>query len=45
VTLTHALRGWLDRHRRWARWTLPLWLWVSVSGVAVWVLNFGLRPA
>jgi uncharacterized membrane protein YozB (DUF420 family) len=45
VTLTHALRGRLDRHRRLARWTLPLWLWVSVSGVAVWVLNFALRPA
>ena len=45
LTLTHALRGRLDRHRRLARWTLPLWLWVSVSGVAVWVLNFGLRPA
>lgn len=45
VTLTHALRGRLAQHRRLARWTLPLWLWVSVSGVAVWVLNFGLRPA
>ncbi len=45
ITVTHALRGRLDRHRRLARWTLPLWLWVSVSGVAVWALNFGLRPA
>lgn len=45
LTLTHALRGRLERHRRLARWTLPVWLWVSLSGVAVWWLNFGLRPA
>jgi uncharacterized membrane protein YozB (DUF420 family) len=45
VTVTHAARRRLPQHRRWARWTLPLWLWVSVSGVAVWVLNFGLRPS
>jgi putative membrane protein len=45
ITLVHALRGRLPQHRRLARWTLPIWLWVSVSGVAVWALNFGLRPA
>ena len=45
VTVTHAARRRLPQHRRWARWTLPLWLWVSLSGVAVWVLNFGMRPA
>jgi uncharacterized membrane protein YozB (DUF420 family) len=45
LTLTHALRGRLPQHRRLARWTMPLWLWVSASGVAVWLLNFGLRPA
>jgi putative membrane protein len=45
TTLVHALRGRLAAHRRLARWTLPIWLFVSVSGVAVWVLNFALRPA
>jgi uncharacterized membrane protein YozB (DUF420 family) len=39
VTLTRALRGRFDAHRRLARVTLPLWLWVSVTGVVVyWML-------
>lgn len=41
ITLTHALRGRFDRHRRIARWTLPIWLFVSVTGVAVYFLLFG----
>jgi uncharacterized membrane protein YozB (DUF420 family) len=45
VTFLLAARGRLERHRRWARWTLPVWIGVSVSGVAVWLLNHGLRPA
>jgi uncharacterized membrane protein YozB (DUF420 family) len=42
VTLVHALRGRLDRHRRWARWTLPIWLYVSVTGVVVWFMNYAM---
>jgi uncharacterized membrane protein YozB (DUF420 family) len=39
VTLTRALRGRFDRHRRIARVTLPLWAYVSVTGVVVyWML-------
>ena len=39
VTLSRALRGRFDAHRALARWTLPIWMWVSVSGVAVyWML-------
>jgi uncharacterized membrane protein YozB (DUF420 family) len=39
VTVTRARRGQLDAHRRIARWTLPLWLYVSVTGVVVyWML-------
>jgi len=39
VTLSRALRGRLDAHRALARVTLPLWVWVSVSGVVVyWML-------
>jgi uncharacterized membrane protein YozB (DUF420 family) len=39
VTLWRALRGRFDAHRRLARWTLPVWLYVSVTGVAVyWML-------
>ena len=42
VTLTHALRGRFDRHRRIARWTLPVWLYVSVTGVVVYVMLYRL---
>ena len=39
ITVVRALRGRFDRHRVIARWTLPLWLYVSVTGVAVyWML-------
>ncbi len=44
VTLVHALRGRLDRHRVWARWTLPIWLYVSVTGVLVYVMNYAMAP-
>ncbi len=39
VTLVRALRGRFEGHRRIARWTFPLWLYVSVTGVIVyWML-------
>ncbi len=39
VTLLRALRGQFESHRRLAKWTLPLWLYVSVTGVVVyWML-------
>jgi uncharacterized membrane protein YozB (DUF420 family) len=39
VTVTRALRGRLEAHRRVARWTLPLWGYVSVTGVVIyWML-------
>ena len=39
MTATRGLRSQFDRHVRIARWTLPLWLYVSVTGVAVyWML-------
>ncbi len=39
ITLVRALKERFDRHRRIARWTLPIWLYVSVTGVAVyWML-------
>lgn len=39
LTLTRALRGRFSAHRRVARLTLPLWAWVSLSGVLVyWML-------
>jgi uncharacterized membrane protein YozB (DUF420 family) len=44
VTLVHALRGRLERHRRWARWTLPVWLYVSVTGVVVYLMLYAWAP-
>ena len=39
VTLSRALREQFDRHKRIARWTLPIWLYVSLTGVVVyWML-------
>ena len=39
ITLVRALRERFDRHRAIARWTLPIWLYVSVTGVTVyWML-------
>ena len=36
ITLARSLKGDFQRHRRIARWTLPLWLYVSVTGVIVY---------
>jgi putative membrane protein len=39
VTLWRAYRRRFDRHKRIARWTLPLWLYVSITGIVVyWML-------
>ena len=39
ITLSRGLKGRYDRHRSIARWTLPIWLYVSVTGVVVyWML-------
>lgn len=45
ITLVRALRSRFDRHRIIARWTLPLWLYVSVTGVVVyWLLYVAYTP-
>ena len=40
VTLSRGLKARYDRHRAIARWTLPIWLYVSVTGVLVYVLLY-----
>ena len=40
VTLTRGLRGRYQKHAQLARWTLPVWLYVSVTGVLVYVLLY-----
>jgi putative membrane protein len=45
VTLSRALREQFDRHRKIARWTLPIWLYVSVTGVVIYFLLYHLYAA
>lgn len=40
VTLTFAFRKRFPRHKAVARWTLPLWLYVSITGVVIYFLLF-----
>jgi uncharacterized membrane protein YozB (DUF420 family) len=40
ITLRRGLAGKYDRHRKIARWTLPVWLYVSVTGVVVYVMLY-----
>jgi uncharacterized membrane protein YozB (DUF420 family) len=42
VTTARGLRGDYTRHVRVARWTLPLWLYVSVTGVIVYLMLYHL---
>ena len=40
VTLSRALAGRFGRHRAIARWTLPIWIYVSVTGIIVYVMLY-----
>jgi len=40
VTLNRGLKARFDKHRRIARWTLPIWLYVSVTGVVVYLMLY-----
>jgi uncharacterized membrane protein YozB (DUF420 family) len=42
VTLRRGLAARFDKHRRIARWTLPIWLYVSVTGVVVYLMLYHL---
>lgn len=44
MTFYRALRDQFDQHRRIARWTLPLWLYVSVTGVLIYFLLYQIFP-
>jgi putative membrane protein len=45
VTLWRALRGRFDLHLRVAKWTFPIWLYVSVTGVIVYLMLYQIYPA
>ena len=44
VTLHRGLKGRFDKHRPLARWTLPIWLYVSVTGVLVYLMLYVWYP-
>jgi putative membrane protein len=44
-TFLFALKGDYERHRRWARFTFPIWLYVSVTGVLVYFFLYVWWPA
>lgn len=44
TTVALALRQRWEAHRRWARWTWPIWLYVSVTGVLIYLLLYRIFP-
>jgi putative membrane protein len=44
LTLYRALSGNFDKHRRIARWTWPVWMYVSVTGIAVYLMLYQFFP-
>jgi uncharacterized membrane protein YozB (DUF420 family) len=40
ITLRRGLTGRYDKHRKIARWTLPIWLYVSITGVVVYLMLY-----
>ena len=45
ITAGLVIRGNTARHRRLARWTLPIWLYVSVTGVIIYLMAFHIYTA
>ncbi|HET9838943.1 MAG TPA: DUF420 domain-containing protein [Candidatus Angelobacter sp.] len=45
LSLSYGLRSRFDRHRRISRWTFPIWLYVSITGVAVYIMLYQIYGA
>lgn len=45
TTIYFGLRDRRKSHRRWAVWTFPIWLYVSVTGVIVYLMLYHIFPA
>lgn len=43
-TIAYGLLDRRDKHRAWARWTLPIWLYVSATGVVIYFVLYQLYP-
>ena len=44
ITLSRALKEQFDQHRKIARWTWPLWMYVSITGVLIYLLLYQIFP-
>ena len=44
ITLRRGLQNSIDKHKQIARWTYPIWLYVSVTGVIVYLMLYHLYP-
>lgn len=42
ITVWRALKGRFELHRRIAKWTLPIWFYVSVTGVVIYLMLYGI---
>ena len=45
MTLWRALKGKFDMHKKLARWVFPVWLYISITGVVVYLLLYQLFPS
>ncbi|MBI4547538.1 MAG: DUF420 domain-containing protein [Ignavibacteriae bacterium] len=45
ITLRRGLKMAVDRHKKIARWTYPIWLYVSITGVIVYLMLYHLYPS
>ncbi|HEX8890990.1 MAG TPA: DUF420 domain-containing protein, partial [Pyrinomonadaceae bacterium] len=45
ITLRRGLKANYAKHRKIARWTFPLWLYVSVTGVVVYLMLYQIYPS
>lgn len=44
ISLSRGLKGDFERHKRISRWTWPLWMYVSVTGVVIYLLLYQIFP-
>ena len=44
ITLYYAIRARFEKHRRIARWTWPIWMYVSVTGVLIYLILYQIFP-
>ena len=40
LTLIPAVRERFDKHKRWAKWAVPVWLYVSVTGIIIYLMCY-----